>query len=93
MPDAGNPRLDRVLAQLRLYEHPNAQVRLKAVKATLAVAPVKGRRMLEAIAGSREYPQAVPFDQSNIREFDMRSPIAYEHTLHTGGHERQDEAA
>ena len=26
---------------------------------------------------AREYPQAVPFDQSNIREFDMRSPIAY----------------
>jgi Domain of unknown function (DUF2019) len=43
---------------LRLYEHPSAQVRLKAVKATLALAPAKGRRMLEVIAGSHEYPQA-----------------------------------
>jgi len=49
---------DQRHALLRLYEHPNAQVRLKAVKATLAVAPVKGRRMLEVIAGSHEYPQA-----------------------------------
>jgi hypothetical protein len=43
---------------LRLYEHPNPQVRLNAVKATLAVAPEHARRTLEAIAGSREYPQA-----------------------------------
>jgi hypothetical protein len=43
---------------LRLYEHPNAQVRLNAVKATLAVAPALARRMLQAIADSREYPQA-----------------------------------
>ena len=49
---------DQRRALLRLYEHPNAQVRLKAVKATLAVAPEAARRMLEAIAGSREYPQA-----------------------------------
>src|SRR5437762_3570903 len=49
---------DQRRALLRLYEHPNAQVRLKAVKATLAVAPADGRRMLEVIAGSREYPQA-----------------------------------
>ena len=43
---------------LRLYDHSNAQVRLKAVLATLAVAPEAGRRMLEIIANSREYPQA-----------------------------------
>jgi hypothetical protein len=43
---------------LRLYEHPNPQVRLNAVKATLAIAPEHARRTLEAIAGSREYPQA-----------------------------------
>ncbi len=49
---------DQRHALLRLYEHPNAQVRLKAVKATLAVAPVAGRRMLKIIAESREYPQA-----------------------------------
>jgi hypothetical protein len=33
-------------------------VRVKAVKATLAVAPREARRMLEMIAKSREYPQA-----------------------------------
>jgi ParB-like chromosome segregation protein Spo0J len=49
---------DQRRALLRLYDHPNAQVRLKAVKATLAVAPERARRMLKAIAESREYPQA-----------------------------------
>jgi Domain of unknown function (DUF2019) len=49
---------DQRSALLRLYHHPNAQVRLKAVKATLAVAPESARRMLAAIAQSREYPQA-----------------------------------
>jgi hypothetical protein len=43
---------------LRLYDHPNAQVRLNAVKATLAVAPESARSKLRAIAASREYPQA-----------------------------------
>lgn len=43
---------------LALYDHPNAQVRLKAVKATLAVAPLEARRQLQIIADSREYPQA-----------------------------------
>ena len=43
---------------LSLYDHPNAQVRLKAVKATLAVAPEVARQELQAIADSREYPQA-----------------------------------
>ena len=43
---------------LSLYNHPNAQVRLNAVKATLAVAPEPARRALQAIADSREYPQA-----------------------------------
>jgi hypothetical protein len=49
---------DQRRALLPLYDHPNAQVRLKAVKATLAVAPERARRMLEIIADSREYPQA-----------------------------------
>jgi hypothetical protein len=43
---------------LRLYDHPNAQVRLNAVKATLAVAPELALRTLQAIRESREYPQA-----------------------------------
>jgi len=41
-----------------LYDHPNMQVRLMAAKATLAVAPQDARRLLEAIASSRWYPQA-----------------------------------
>lgn len=49
---------DQRAALLPLYHHPNAQVRLKAVKATLAVAPAAARAALEAIAGSKEYPQA-----------------------------------
>jgi len=49
---------DQRRALLRLYDHPNMQVRLKAVKATLAVAPPRARQMLQAIADSRMYPQA-----------------------------------
>jgi hypothetical protein len=49
---------DQRRALVRLYEHKNPQVRLKAVKATLAVAPEIARPMLQAIADSREYPQA-----------------------------------
>ena len=41
---------DQRHALLRLYDHPNAQVRLKATKATLAVAPEVARRMLETMA-------------------------------------------
>ena len=49
---------DQRQALLRLYDHPNAQVRLKAVKATLAVVPERARHMLETMAESGEYPQA-----------------------------------
>ena len=42
-----------------LYEHANAQVRLNAIKATLAVAPQIARGALEALAESREYPQSM----------------------------------
>ena len=49
---------DQRRALLRLYDHPNPQVRVKAVKATLAVEPITARRMLQAIADSREYPQS-----------------------------------
>jgi hypothetical protein len=49
---------DQRRALLRLYNHPNMQVRLKAVKATLAVAPTEARRILEAIANSHHFPQA-----------------------------------
>jgi hypothetical protein len=43
---------------LRLYDHPNAQVRVKAAKRTLAVAPEAARSILETIASSRKFPQA-----------------------------------
>jgi hypothetical protein len=49
---------DERKALLKLYQHPNPQVRVKALKATLAVAPIAAREMLEVIADSREYPQA-----------------------------------
>jgi hypothetical protein len=47
---------DQRAALLKLYAHPNAQVRLNAIKATLAVAPKTGRKALEALASSKEYP-------------------------------------
>lgn len=49
---------DKRQALLSLYDHSNLQVRLKAVKNSLALAPEEGRRVLQAIADSREYPQA-----------------------------------
>src|SRR5688572_21697438 len=49
---------DQRRALLRLYDHPNAQVRLKAAKTTFAVAPTAARQMLEKVAASKEFPQA-----------------------------------
>ena len=49
---------DQRSALVRLYDYPNAQVRLNAAMATLEVAPQAARRMLEIIRRSREYPQA-----------------------------------
>jgi len=49
---------DQRRALLALFDHPNMQVRLKAAKATLAVAPKEARKMLESIAVSHWYPQA-----------------------------------
>jgi cytochrome c oxidase assembly protein Cox11 len=44
---------DQRSALLPLFEHPNPQVRLKAAKATLAIAPVAARQVLESIAKMR----------------------------------------
>src|SRR3954453_13329687 len=44
---------------LTLYNHPNLQVRLMAARLTLAVAPEASRKMLQKIADSKEYPQAM----------------------------------
>ena len=49
---------DERSALLRLFGHPNMQVRLQAAKKTLAVAPVEARAQLEAIAASKWFPQA-----------------------------------
>lgn len=43
---------------LRLYDHPNVQVRLKAAKKTVAIAPDDARAVLESIASSRKFPRA-----------------------------------
>jgi hypothetical protein len=43
---------------MTLYDHPNAQVRLKAATATLGVVPEAARALIEDIASSRKFPQA-----------------------------------
>ncbi len=43
---------------LSLFEHENAQVRLMAARATLAVEPATARSVIESIANGRKFPQA-----------------------------------
>ena len=50
---------DQRHALIPLYEHPNMQVRLKAAKATLAIAPDAARRTLEAISAANWPPQSL----------------------------------
>lgn len=50
---------DERSALLDLYNHPNVQVRLMAAELTLAVAPVAARAIIQAIADSKKYPQAM----------------------------------
>jgi cytochrome c oxidase assembly protein Cox11 len=50
---------DQRSALLRLYNHKNMQVRVKAAKATLAIAPEAARAQLEAIRASGWQPQAL----------------------------------
>jgi hypothetical protein len=49
---------DQRRALLNLYDHANAQVRLNAVKETLAIEPEIARSALQEIADSNHYPQA-----------------------------------
>ncbi|MBV9065729.1 MAG: DUF2019 domain-containing protein [Methylobacteriaceae bacterium] len=49
---------DQRSALISLYEHRNPQVRVNAIKATLAVAPEKARQALELLANSNEFPAA-----------------------------------
>jgi hypothetical protein len=50
---------DQRSALLPLYDHENMQVRVKAAKATLAIAPEAARAQLEAIRASGWQPQAL----------------------------------
>lgn len=50
---------DQRRALMVLYDHPNAQVRLKAAKATLGVAPGEARAVLERLVKFKEFPQAL----------------------------------
>jgi len=50
--------LEARLALTRIYDHPNMQVRLKAAKRTLAVAPAAARKVIQANYDSKRYPQA-----------------------------------
>jgi ParB-like chromosome segregation protein Spo0J len=49
---------DQRRALIALYKHPNMQVRLKAAKHTLAVAPIEARKKIQEIADSNWFPQA-----------------------------------
>jgi Domain of unknown function (DUF2019) len=49
---------DQRRALMVLYNYPSIQVRLKAAKHTLAVAPIEARNQLEAIASTHWMPQA-----------------------------------
>lgn len=46
------------LGLIRLFDHRNAQVRLKAAKRTLGVAPIEARKIIEEISQSNLFPQA-----------------------------------
>ena len=49
---------DQRRSLLRLYNHPNAQVRLKAAINTLAIERESAQRALQVISDRNEYPQA-----------------------------------
>lgn len=49
---------DQRRALSSLFKHPNAQARLKAAIATLAILPEPARIVLQTISDNNEYPQA-----------------------------------
>jgi hypothetical protein len=55
---------DQRTALVPLFEHSNPQVRLMAAEATLAVAPVAARQVLQEIRDRREFPQAANASQT-----------------------------
>ena len=50
---------DQRSALLTLYDHSNIQVRLNAARLTLAVATAAARAVVQEIADSKKYPQAM----------------------------------
>jgi hypothetical protein len=50
---------DQRSALIKLYDHPNVQVRLNAARLTFAVAPVAAREVIQAVKESKQYPQAM----------------------------------
>lgn len=57
---------DQRNALLPLYNHPNPQVRLKAAKNTLALAPLRARQVLEEIAAPKDDPEALEAGMSLV---------------------------
>lgn len=49
---------DQRRALLALHDHPNIEVRLMAARATLAIAPIEARKVIESIAASNRFPYA-----------------------------------
>lgn len=48
---------DQRCALMSLYDHPNPNVRVKAAKATLALAPTAARQVLETVASTCHGPE------------------------------------
>lgn len=57
---------DQRRALLPLFDHPNPQVQLKAAKATLAIAPVAARQVLEHLAETCYGPQKLEAGMSIV---------------------------
>ena len=54
---------DRRKALMPLYQHPNPTVRFKSAMATLALAPVEARQVLQTIKDRKEFPIAMRASQ------------------------------
>lgn len=50
---------DQRRALMPLYQHPNPTVRFKSAMATLALAPLEARRVLQTIKDRKEFPIAM----------------------------------
>lgn len=50
---------DQRSALLQLYDHPNTRVRLSAARLSFALAPVRARAVIQAIADSKKFSTAL----------------------------------